>query len=87
MKEPPRPEADCAKAFREGMPDRPAKRFLVAVGFSAPMIWIAAVGYSQCSALQGAIIAIAVGCSLGLVAVVGKRPLAWILNFLSHGGL
>ena len=78
---------DSAKAFRDDMPDRPSKRFLFAFGFSVPLVWVATVGYSHSSVLQATIIAIAIGCGLGLIAVLGKRPLAWILNFLTHGGL
>ena len=82
-----RQSGDEAKAFKEGMPDRPLKRFLLAFGFSAPVVSIAAIAYSHASALQAVVAAIAIGCGLGLIAAIGKRPLAWILNFIIYRGL
>ena len=82
----PRPENPEAEAFREDMPDRPLKRFLVAFVVFTPIIWIGAVGYMHSTAARATVFAPVVAAVLGLIAMLGKRPLAWLLNFL-HGGL
>lgn len=78
---------DEANRYREGMPDHPLKRFLLAFGFSAPVVSINAVAYSHATAIQVGIVAIAIGAVLGLISAFGKRALAWILNFFMYQGL
>ncbi len=78
-------DSESADAFRNDLPDRPLKRFLIGFACGAPLAWVGALGYSQTSMLGEMAIALTVGTGLGLIGAFGKRPLAWVLNFLIHG--
>ncbi len=88
QKAPPTGRArDSATAFREDLPDHPLQRFFTGFFFAVPIIWIVTVGYGSSSASDALEFALIVGFILGLIAAVGKKPLAWIMNFFIHGGL
>jgi hypothetical protein len=85
-KPPPKtPAPNTAEAFKQELPDRPWGRFQYGFLYGTPMCWLAILVYGHSSALRAAMIAIAVGCGLGLIGAVGKRPLAWIINFIGGG--